>query len=39
MLGQGDAVVDLLVKQGCYQQIEVIKDLAGIDRFVIAWRI
>ncbi len=39
MLGQGDAVVDLLLKQGCYEQIEVIKDLAGIDRFVIAWRI
>jgi release factor glutamine methyltransferase len=39
MLGQGDAVVDLLLKQGSYQQIEVIKDLAGIDRFVIAWRI
>jgi release factor glutamine methyltransferase len=39
MFGQGDAIVDLLLKQGCYQQIEVIKDLAGIDRFVIAWRI
>ncbi len=39
MIGQGDAVVDLLLKKGSYQSIEVIKDLAGIDRFVIAWRI
>jgi release factor glutamine methyltransferase len=39
MLGQGDAIVDLLVKKGCYQYIDTIKDLAGIERFVVAWRI
>lgn len=39
MIGQSDAVVNLLLKKGCYQYIEVIKDLAGIDRFIIAWRI
>lgn len=38
-MGQGDSVVDLLVKKGCYRDIDVIPDLAGIDRFVIAWRI
>ncbi len=39
MIGQGEAVVDLLVKKGCYRYIQVIEDLAGIDRFVVAWRI
>jgi release factor glutamine methyltransferase len=36
MAGQGAAVVDLLVKQGSYIDIEIIDDLAGLDRFVLA---
>jgi release factor glutamine methyltransferase len=39
MIGQGESIVDLLVKKGCYRDIDVIKDLAGINRFVVAWRI
>jgi release factor glutamine methyltransferase len=39
MVGQGESVVDLLVEKGCYRDIDFIKDLAGIDRFVVAWRI
>jgi release factor glutamine methyltransferase len=36
MAGQGTAVVDLLVQQGSYTDIEIIDDLAGLDRFVLA---
>jgi release factor glutamine methyltransferase len=36
MAGQGSAVVDLLVQQGSYTDIEIIDDLAGLDRFVLA---
>jgi release factor glutamine methyltransferase len=36
MAGQGTAVTDLLVRQGSYTDIEVINDLAGLDRFVLA---
>ncbi len=36
MAGQGREVIDLLVKQGCYTEIKVINDLAGLDRFVLA---
>jgi release factor glutamine methyltransferase len=39
MIGQGESIVNLLVKKGCYRYIDIIKDLAGIDRFVVAWRI
>ena len=39
MQGQADAVVQLLVAQGSYQQIQVHVDLSGIDRFVSATRI
>jgi release factor glutamine methyltransferase len=39
MIGQSDAVIDLLVKNGCYRYIKAIEDLAGIDRFVVAWRL
>jgi release factor glutamine methyltransferase len=39
MVGQGESTVYLLTKKGCYRDIDVIKDLAGIDRFVLAWRI
>jgi release factor glutamine methyltransferase len=36
MAGQGAAVVELLSQQGSYTQIEIIDDLAGFDRFVLA---
>jgi release factor glutamine methyltransferase len=36
MAGQGAAVVKLLVQQGSYTEIEIIDDLAGLDRFVLA---
>jgi release factor glutamine methyltransferase len=36
MTGQGTAVVDLLVQQGSYTDIQIIDDLAGLDRFVLA---
>ncbi len=36
MAGQGAAVVALLEQQGSYDDIEIIHDLAGLDRFVFA---
>ena len=39
MIGQSDAVVDLLNEQGEYYDIEVFSDLNGIDRFVLAYKI
>lgn len=39
MIGQSDMVVDLLNQQGEYYDIEVLSDLNGIDRFVLAYRI
>lgn len=36
MAGQGAAVADLLSRQGNYTDIEIIDDLAGLDRFVLA---
>jgi release factor glutamine methyltransferase len=36
MAGQGSAVVELLEQQGSYTNIEIIDDLAGLDRFVLA---
>jgi release factor glutamine methyltransferase len=36
MAGQGAVVVDLLVQQGSYTDIQIIDDLAGLDRFVLA---
>ena len=36
MAGQGAAVVKLLEQQGSYTDIEIIDDLAGLDRFVLA---
>lgn len=36
MAGQGEAVRDLLVAQNRYTDIEVINDLDGLDRFVLA---
>jgi release factor glutamine methyltransferase len=36
MAGQGAVVVELLARQGSYTDIEIIDDLAGLDRFVLA---
>ena len=36
MAGQGEAVRDLLIQQGSYTDIQIINDLAGLDRFVCA---
>jgi release factor glutamine methyltransferase len=36
MAGQGQAVVELLADQGCYESIEIINDWTGRDRFVFA---
>jgi release factor glutamine methyltransferase len=36
MAGQGAAVVELLVQQGSYRDLEIVNDLAGLDRFVLA---
>jgi release factor glutamine methyltransferase len=36
MAGQGESVRDLLIRQGSYTDIQIINDLAGLDRFVFA---
>lgn len=36
MAGQGQDVTDLLVEQGSYVDIQIIDDLAGLDRFILA---
>ncbi len=36
MAGQGTTVVELLDQQGSYVDLEIINDLAGLDRFVLA---
>ncbi|HEY9862001.1 MAG TPA: peptide chain release factor N(5)-glutamine methyltransferase [Candidatus Obscuribacterales bacterium] len=38
MAGQAEQVVELLERQGEYDRIQVHADLAGIDRFVLAYR-
>jgi release factor glutamine methyltransferase len=38
MVGQADIVVALLKQQGEYKDLKVFPDLAGIDRFVLAYR-
>lgn len=38
MAGQAQLVVDLLQKQGSYYQVEILLDLAGIERFALAFR-
>lgn len=38
MAGQSSNVVAMLTKQECYEQIQVFNDLAGCDRFVLAYR-
>ncbi len=39
MAGQGNAVVGLLEKRGAYQNIQIVDDWAGFDRFVVATRL
>lgn len=39
MMGQGSAIEQLLLAQGSYDRIEIHKDLAGIERFVSAYRL
>lgn len=39
MAGQAPLVAELLENQGQYQRIQLLKDLAGIERFVLAYRI
>ena len=38
MAGQAAAVAELLQQQGSYRQIRIHPDLAGLDRFVVAYR-
>ncbi len=38
MAGQADAVTQLLEQQGSYCHIQIVSDLAGIDRFALAYR-
>jgi release factor glutamine methyltransferase len=38
MAGQAEAVSDLLAAQGSYREIQIHPDLAGIDRFAVAYR-
>lgn len=38
MAGQAEAVVELLKCQGQYREIQIFSDLAGIDRFALAYR-
>ncbi len=39
MAGQGELVVEMLKAEGCYTDIELIADLAGIQRFALAYRV
>lgn len=39
MAGQALAVTQLLEKQGSYYNIKILKDLAGIERFALAYRV
>jgi release factor glutamine methyltransferase len=39
MAGQAEAVAELLQHQGSYRDIEIYADLAGIDRFALAFRV
>ncbi|MGC1245016.1 MAG: peptide chain release factor N(5)-glutamine methyltransferase [Spirulinaceae cyanobacterium] len=37
MIGQGEEVRDLLQQQGSYQDIKIIPDLSGVERFALAY--
>lgn len=38
MAGQADTIAQMLHRQGSYYQIQIFSDLAGIDRFALAYR-
>jgi release factor glutamine methyltransferase len=38
MAGQAESVVRLLQERGCYDKIQIFTDLAGIERFALAYR-
>ncbi len=38
MAGQGETVVAMLSEQGDYRDIQIIRDLSQIERFVLAYR-
>jgi release factor glutamine methyltransferase len=38
MAGQSNTVAQLLDQQGSYSHIQIFSDLAGIDRFALAYR-
>jgi release factor glutamine methyltransferase len=38
MAGQAEAVLKLLQEQGCYEKMQIFSDLAGIERFALAYR-
>jgi release factor glutamine methyltransferase len=38
MAGQAEAVADMLESQGSYAKVQIFSDLAGIDRFALAYR-
>lgn len=38
MAGQAEQVVKLLQERGCYDNIQIVRDLAGIERFALAYR-
>jgi release factor glutamine methyltransferase len=39
MIGQTEAITQILQQQGSYEKIKFLPDLAGIDRFVLAYRL
>ncbi|MEG4445962.1 peptide chain release factor N(5)-glutamine methyltransferase [Microcoleus sp. AT9_B5] len=39
MAGQAEAVADMLESQGSYDRVQIFSDLAGIDRFALAYRL
>ncbi|WAL62631.1 peptide chain release factor N(5)-glutamine methyltransferase [Thermocoleostomius sinensis] len=39
MVGQAENVVNLLQSQGCYRDVHIYPDLAGVDRFALAYRV
>ena len=39
MAGQAQAVTELLKDQSAYEQVQIILDLAGIERFILARRV
>jgi release factor glutamine methyltransferase len=38
MAGQAEAVADMLESHGSYGKVQIFSDLAGVDRFALAYR-